>query len=75
MNELEQRDSAKRGDTPQSWHALHDCSAHKSGTDYHVGSFLYRPQHLPYLRWILRVVAVHDDQYVLVVRRLDSMPD
>jgi hypothetical protein len=75
MDELEHRSSAKRGDTSQSGYALHECSAYKSRTDYHVGSLLYRPQHLRYLSWIMRVVAVHNDQYVIVACYLDNVPD
>src|SRR6516162_10280120 len=75
MNKLEEHNSTKRGDAPQWPYAPDHCTAYKSGTDYHVGSRLYRPQHFLYLSWIMRVVAVHDDQYVFVMCRLDNIPD
>jgi len=74
VNKLEQRNSAKRGDTAQWWHAPHECSAYKSRADYRVRSLLYQPQHLDYLNRIVRVVAVHDYQYILIARHLDYIP-
>jgi hypothetical protein len=74
VNDLEQRNSAKRGHTPQWRNAPHERSAYKSGADNRVRSFLYQPQHLDYLSWIMRVVAIHDYQDVLIARHLDYVP-
>jgi hypothetical protein len=74
VNKLEQRNSTERGDTPQSWHAPHECSAYKSRADYRVRSFLYQPHHVDYLSRIMRVVAIHDYQYVLIACHLDYIP-
>jgi hypothetical protein len=75
MNELEQRDSAKRSDTPHWWYASRECSVCKSRSDYRIDSLPYQVQHLAYLSWIMRVVAVHNDQYVLIACCLHNVLD